>query len=513
MVKPALKLSDTQLIKKYTKELRNRDSDPAFAGAPVIDAYARISKNPNTGEMEKTDRQLADILRMMLAKGYRLGVILRDDNVSAFKRNTRRPAWLELLRRVTARECQGVMCWNLDRLVRQPWDLEILIKLSEEDGFIADSCSATYNLSDDQNRTYLRILVAFFNAESAANSRRQKHKQQVRREAGLKQNGNRAMGHPGAGISTETLNRERDALRRGVRDRLAGASVGTIVDAWNAAGVLTPAGNKWSTSSVIATMKLARHAGLSDYGGEILGPAENVEAIITPDDFYALRALSTGRKSPTGRKDKYVLSGAVLCGGCSHPMKISGVEDRRTYRCPSPYSQPKACGKTYIAQEPAEEQVKKMVLDRLSDPVHADSVARKSSELTVTDSALALWNGILAGITQERTSRMGSTDPMTTAEYSELRAPAVAEVARLTAIRETLIATGANDDRRIVDRDKLQRVWNTATDDEKRRLICNAFPYGIEILPREPGAKRGPGTTRANERIRERQPEAVSDAA
>src|SRR4029078_180764 len=80
-------------ISMIVKRLRDRDADPTFADAPVLDSYARISKIMNAGDDEKTDRQTLDILRNIEKRHARLGEILTDDKRSAWKRHGKRPAW------------------------------------------------------------------------------------------------------------------------------------------------------------------------------------------------------------------------------------------------------------------------------------------------------------------------------------------------------------------------------------------------------------------------------------
>ncbi|MDQ1294650.1 MAG: invertase Pin-like site-specific recombinase [Actinomycetota bacterium] len=73
--------------------LRAHEDDPAFADAPVLDVYGRISINPETGETEKFDRQIEDTLREVLLLRARLGEVLRDDGKSAWKAGAKRPGW------------------------------------------------------------------------------------------------------------------------------------------------------------------------------------------------------------------------------------------------------------------------------------------------------------------------------------------------------------------------------------------------------------------------------------
>src|SRR5947209_4674457 len=86
---------------------------------PVYDSYARLSKNPTTGELEKIDDQLADNATVIERLGGQLGQPL-SDGLSAWKRGVRRPGWETLLERVKAGESDGIVVWHTDRLFRQP---------------------------------------------------------------------------------------------------------------------------------------------------------------------------------------------------------------------------------------------------------------------------------------------------------------------------------------------------------------------------------------------------------
>lgn len=97
--------------------LRLRDTDPTYADAPVLDVYGRISKNPETGELEKVDRQLLDCLQNVQRRHARLGEVLRDDGISAWRLNAKRPGWNDLVARLEKRASAGVVAWHTDRLM------------------------------------------------------------------------------------------------------------------------------------------------------------------------------------------------------------------------------------------------------------------------------------------------------------------------------------------------------------------------------------------------------------
>lgn len=95
----------------------------------VLDSYGRLSKVPETGELEKVETQHADNAKVIERAGGMLGMEL-SDGLSAWKRTVRRPGWERLLDRVKSGESDGCVVWHTDRLFRQPRDLEALIELA-----------------------------------------------------------------------------------------------------------------------------------------------------------------------------------------------------------------------------------------------------------------------------------------------------------------------------------------------------------------------------------------------
>jgi hypothetical protein len=80
--------------------LRQRDHDPKYVSAPILDVYGRISVNPETGETEKVDRQIEDNLNEVRRRHARLGEVLRDDGRSAWNPRAKRPGWEQLVCRM-----------------------------------------------------------------------------------------------------------------------------------------------------------------------------------------------------------------------------------------------------------------------------------------------------------------------------------------------------------------------------------------------------------------------------
>lgn len=141
---------------------------------PVYDSYARLSRVPETGELEKIETQLADNRKVIERLGGVLGEEL-SDGMSAWKRGVRRPGWERLLERVESGESDGIVVWHTDRLFRQPSDLEKLVLLGER-GFRLASAHGERNLASTEDQFMLRIETAHAKKSSDDTSRRIKRR-------------------------------------------------------------------------------------------------------------------------------------------------------------------------------------------------------------------------------------------------------------------------------------------------------------------------------------------------
>lgn len=211
-------------------------ADAVDAGPRVVDSYARLSWNPTTRELEKIETQHGDNGSTITRHGHVVGKML-DDGLSAWKRNVRRPGFEELLARASAGVSQGIAVWHVDRLFRQPRDLERLIDLADA-GFTVMSSHGSRDLSDPDDRFILRIEVAHAARSSDDTSRRVKRRNETSRELGRTTGGRPGFGfprrvrawQPGPGesdddrplISPEQVEAERRALRAAVADLVAG---------------------------------------------------------------------------------------------------------------------------------------------------------------------------------------------------------------------------------------------------------------------------------------------------
>jgi site-specific DNA recombinase len=466
--------------------LRERDHDPTYADAPVLDVYARISYSPN-GELEKTDRQLYDCLSSIWSRHVRLGEPLRDDNKSAWRLDAKRDGWDTLVQRLEAGDSTGVMCWHTDRLMRQPRDLEHLIGLGDR-GTLVASCFGDYDLSNSDHRFHLRILTAKAANDSDGTSRRQKRKAEARRELGLMHGGLRPFGMPafpnGTPVSDEQLAAEREAIAWAVQAHLDGVSLTAIADEWNARGLRTTRhGRPWKSHYLVSVLTSPRIAGLLAYDGEVVGELSDVEPIVSRDDWEVLTSTFSLRQR--GRAASYLLSGGILvCERCERPMigkaftgsKRSNRPKRRRYACRSKGGE--SCGTVSIDAETAEAEVRDMVVRVLSDPKHASQVARASERLADVDGRLDT-----AKATARELSRRLGEDAMTLDEYDAAMQPLRRRIARLEAEHDALRDAGAGERGRRASADEVAAQWDSAPVERRRVMVRKAAPFGIAVQP------------------------------
>ncbi|WP_233620544.1 recombinase family protein [Amycolatopsis sp. WAC 01416] len=363
------------------------------ARRPVYDSYARLSRVPETGELEKIETQHADNGKVIERMGGVLGLDL-DDGMSAWRKGARRPGWERLLARLESGESDGVCVWHVDRLFRQPKDLERLIELGDS-GYTVASAHGARDLSDPNDRFILRIEVAHAARSSDDTQRRTQRRFDVLRRKGVAHPGPRPFGFPGlerralggspvkgdrVEVPAAQVVAERAAIAHAVAPLLAGATdCAKLARKWNADGLHTSTGRDFIGQTVKEVMLRPRNAGLIEHDGDIVGRMDG-EPVIEPDDFERLRALFAGRRRGRIAGDRYVGSGIVRCGRCGnllygrpHSGVYKGTEEkRRQYAC---LTSRRGCGKVAADARLIDIELRQFVMTRLSDPRFAAAIS------------------------------------------------------------------------------------------------------------------------------------------
>lgn len=118
-----------------------------------------------------------------------------DPSRSAWQVDRKRPGWDALLDAIRAGLVKHLFIYHPDRLMRQPWDLEILLRLVDEHGLMLYGQAGKRDLSNPDDRFILRIEVAHACRSSDDTSRRVKDALKEKRAAGRPHGGKRIYGY------------------------------------------------------------------------------------------------------------------------------------------------------------------------------------------------------------------------------------------------------------------------------------------------------------------------------
>jgi site-specific DNA recombinase len=327
---------------------------PRLSAVPQIDTiwgnYLRISEDPN--DLGKgVNRQSEDTSDAVARRGSTISKTYRENDTSAYKKrklkrrddqgNTYyvyrviRPVWQQALADLRNGTIDALMVWDIDRLARDPRDLEDAIELVEWYGKRIEGATGSIDLMTDSGRAMARVMVAMANKSSADTGRRV-----ARAHLDMAKTGQTVGGRRTFGWSPEDRTKldpiEKELVRSAVEQLIAGeTTLHGIAVRWNALGVKTVMGNMWTQNKVRGLLTNPRMAGKRVHMGIEYDGAW--EPMIDDETWEKLRIFFTG--SRRGRRvaheggRKYMLAGMVRCGTCGHRMYGNKFQDRHNYVC------------------------------------------------------------------------------------------------------------------------------------------------------------------------------------
>lgn len=351
--------------------------------------YIRISDD-REGMGLGVDRQEQDCRALVDRQGWESAAVYRENDTSAFKRKrvqlpggavalrVIRPAFRQLLDDLAAGEVTALVGYDLDRVARDPRDLEDLIDVVEAHHVPTLSVTGSLDLSNDAGITMARVMVAVANKSSRDQSRRIRRKYVELAEAGQVGNG----GHRPFGYAADrrTVVPEEAAVLRDLYDQvLAGRSLTTLCRELTERGVKTTTGGRWSVQGLRLNLLSGRNAGLREHRRQIVGAAV-WPAIVDRETWERTRALLTrpGRATPPSdgtewfNARKYLLTGFLFCGRCGHKLRPLRTSGSLRFGCPAKSAG--GCGGILVRYDPALDHVVDLLLDRLLELDVADVV-------------------------------------------------------------------------------------------------------------------------------------------
>jgi hypothetical protein len=295
--------------------------------------YARKSMKGDKQEIT-VNRQK----RLALDDCEKLGLTVNQENVfvdngaSAWKRNRKRPGWDALMAKARRGEIRHIVMYHEDRGLRQPWDLEELLSISDEHEILLYGRANSRNLQDHNDRYALRIEIAHACRSSDDTSRRLIDQKQERAESGLPM-GARAYGYTKNGMKIVPAEA---AVVREIFDRfIQGEKPYAIAVDLNKRGIKTAKGGAWTETSIRRQLKNTRVAGIAVHHGREIGVGKWPALISRAQwdfvqELLTFRSVAAQKQRDTRKRRNYVLRGLVICGKCGTTMAgCSGT----VYRC------------------------------------------------------------------------------------------------------------------------------------------------------------------------------------
>ncbi|MEU4999727.1 recombinase family protein [Streptomyces sp. NPDC021622] len=341
--------SDSARLRKLariteTQQAKRGRTDWTGEPAAIYCRISHVNDDDQTGvdRQERICRDIAERLGVTVAHD----MIYVDNNRSAWQRNRKRKGWDELLEAARSGRVRHILAYHPDRLMRQPHDLEELLQISDVQNITLHGQANRRELSDPDDRFFLRIEVAHACRSSDDTSRRLKDALVERARDGKPHTGKRRYGYDKSG--TTVIDAEAKIVREIFRRFLSGESTTALAGDLNQRNERTALGGEWNPSNVEAILSSHHVAGLRVYRGEVIGKG-SWPAIIKRgrwDEAQARRgyraAASEGKYAP---KHPYILRGLVTCKACGNHMGGSGgnymcnrkarTDSRRCYRAVS----------------------------------------------------------------------------------------------------------------------------------------------------------------------------------
>ena len=299
--------------------------------------YLRISRDM-TGEGKAHERQQEICEELAAARGIPITRIYADTE-SAYSRSKVRPGYNEMVRDFAAGQFTTLICYDLDRLTRQPAQLEWWIDTSETTSLTVLTASGDADLTTDNGRLFARIKAAVARAEMDRKSARQKVATVQRAKDGKPQAGVRLTGYR---MNGDLVPEEAEWIARLFRSVADGQTITGAAKSLQAAGI-RPINNDrpgiyrepgaWSPSTVRGMLLNPRYAGRAIHQGKVIDLKEDAkirwEPIVDEALFDRVGIIlrdPARKRNHTGTERKWLGSGLYECATCGRKMTTNGTQ-------------------------------------------------------------------------------------------------------------------------------------------------------------------------------------------
>lgn len=291
--------------------------------------YLRISRDDQATGLA-VDRQREDCLKIISDRGWVLVGEPYTDTLTASKRDVKRPDYDRMVAAYEAGKFDALVCYDLDRLTRQPRQLEDWIDASVDRGLVLVTANGEADLGTDNGRLFARIKASVARAEIERKGARQRRANEQLIDQGKPTPGRRRYGYETDGITPREC--EATHVRRMFAHVAAGGSLRSLSLALIAEGVDPSPGKEWSAGRVRYILKNPTYSGEVHRGGIAL-PSDVIVPIVNPALAEEVRAILSdeSRRTTPGPTPRYLASGHARCGVDGCDALIYNIA--RGYRC------------------------------------------------------------------------------------------------------------------------------------------------------------------------------------
>ncbi|QCX75688.1 hypothetical protein C9F11_10025 [Streptomyces sp. YIM 121038] len=350
-----------------------------ISDADLADIRRAVKAGTLTPE-EAAEEERKGVLRQREdIEGLSGGVPVRwyeDNNLSAFKRNVKRPDFERMVKDLKAGRISGILAYDIDRVYRQPRDLERVIdiyEVSKESLIFKTLSGQNFDLTASDGRFSARLFVNIAN-KSSEDTRRRVVRANV---AKAKKGKSHASGQVFGWLEDDPskLDAQTASIRRqAVEKYIAGDRVATVMKWLASENVINQATGKHFTWGGTKAMILApRNWGIRTYNDDLIYD-DNGEIVMGDwealfqnlETWHQIQALKGRDAKGTGESNvSYLLTSIARCGRCGGSLKghPKWAKGKRTsgynYNCNK--QRPEQCGSLSINGPQLDEMIQNFV--------------------------------------------------------------------------------------------------------------------------------------------------------
>ncbi len=451
--------------------------------------YARYSSH------SQRDVSIEQQLRACRAFAERLGIriVKTYEDRALTGTSDKRPGFQQMIRDARSSGWNYVVVYTLDRFARDRYDSAVYKRQLKNCG--VKVLSAMENISDDPTGVLMESLLeglAEYYSKELSRKVRRGHEDNARK---CMVNGMLGLGFCKAPDGRYAINEAEAATVLEAFTRVSNNEpFVSIAEDFNARGIPTRKGRKWTRTSMYHMLTNERYAGVYLYDGMRI--PDGIPRIVPQDIFDSVQCIlhskPNARRDPSGRTPQkrrrengtYLLTGKLFCGHCGSPMiGVSGTSHTAAphfyYTCKGRRSDHTSCSKRNVRRDAIEEFIATALRDTMLTPDAVQTLADAAmqyqlessvnheleslrSRLADTNRALGnLTNAIEAGIFSATTqARLGELEAQKR-ELQQLLRVAEADTAELMTREEIIAALELFQTGDVTDKDYQEALIDT----------------------------------------------------